>query len=295
MTASHSRASSRLRYVFLAEARKLAAPVVLAAFATAALVALITSGRGYQLAVSRFQDTGLAAGLDSWPGAVALALRHLGTLAGLLAAVGAAVGVAGGEFEDGTWGLLLLRQPRVRRLLAVKFATAVAAVGGLAAVLVLLLRAEGLALAWHYRAHPAHLATSATISPTWDPHTPSWGQAATTLGSVLLVVLVYVAGGMAAAVVLRGVVPGAAVALGVPVVFEPLVLIHPLVPYLPSTWIAGWLHLANRDQYQTYLWNSALSHARSALDGCQLAALGLLCAGATLVAATRDRLAQTSD
>lgn len=162
-------------------------------------------------------------------------------------------------------------------------------------MLVLLLRAEGLALAWHYRAHPAHLATSATISPTWDPHTPSWGQAATTLGSVLLVVLVYVAGGMAAAVVLRGVVPGAAVALGVPVVFEPLVLIHPLVPYLPSTWIAGWLHLANRDQYQTYLWNSAPSHARSALDGCLLAALGLLCAGATLVAATRDRLAQTSD
>ncbi|OIK27257.1 hypothetical protein [Streptomyces malaysiense] len=295
MTASHSRAPSRLRYVFLAEIRKLAAPVVLAAFAVAAVVALIASGLGYQRAVSTFQDNGLAAGMDSWPGAVVLALRHLGTLVGLLAAVGAGVGVAGGEFENGTWGLLLLRQPRIRRLLAVKFATAVAVVGVLAVVLVLLLRTEGLALGWHYRAHPARLATSASISPTWDPHTPSWGQAANTLGNVLLIVLVYVAGGMAAAVVLRGVVQGAAVALGVPIVFEPLVLIHPLVPYLPSTWIAGWLHLANRDQYQTYLWNSAPSHARSALDGCLLAALGLLCTVATFVAATRDRITHTSD
>jgi hypothetical protein len=95
--------------------------------------------------------------------------------------------------------------------------------------------------------------------------------------------------------VLRGVVPGAALALGMPVVTEPLVLIHSLVPYLPSTWIAGWLHLANRDQYQTYLWNSAPSQAHGGTDGWLLACLGLLCAGAALAVATGDRLVHTSD
>ncbi|MGW0205399.1 hypothetical protein ACWDZ8_06065 [Streptomyces sp. NPDC003233] len=198
MTVSHNGVPTcghvRTRYVFLAEARKLMASVVLAAFAVAAVVALLVSARGYRLAVSTFQDTTLAAGLDSWPGALVLALRHLGTLSGLLAAVTAGVSVGGGEFENGTWGLLL-RQPRTRWLLAVKFATALAAVAVLGAVLALLLRVEGLALAGYYQGHPVRLAVSGPITAGWHPHPASWGQAATTLGGVLLLVMVYVAGG----------------------------------------------------------------------------------------------------
>lgn len=295
MTVSHSRSPVRLLYLFLAEARKAAAPVVLATFAAAAAAAMLVSAQGYRRAVSTFQDTGLAAGLDSWPGAAVLALRHLGTLVGLLAAVGVGVAVAGGEFENGTWGLLLLRRPRARQLLAVKYGTAVAAVIVFAVVLTLLLHAEGLVLAWHYRGRPPRLVGLGALPSTWLPRSPSWGQAATTLARVLLVVVVYVAGGMASGLVLRGVVPGAALALGMPIVSEPLVLIHPLVPYLPSTWIAGWLHLANRDQYQTYLWNSAPSHAHGGTDGGLLACLGLLCAGAALAVATGDRLVHASD
>ncbi|MGW0205398.1 hypothetical protein ACWDZ8_06060 [Streptomyces sp. NPDC003233] len=72
-------------------------------------------------------------------------------------------------------------------------------------------------------------------------------------------------------------------------------LINSLVPYLPCAWVAGWLRLANRDQYQSYLWNSAPHNASTALDGCLLAVLGLLCFGTALAAATRDRLTHMPD
>ncbi|MFE5558785.1 hypothetical protein [Streptomyces sp. NPDC056544] len=181
--------------------------------------------------------------------------------------------------ESGTWGALRLYENRSHVLYGRRLCAAVVFL----AVVQLL---NGLTL-WAVMRVMAFLRPTPTLPPNaFDTGTPAldvvdagsagWAEALTATGGALLVQTLYLSLGWCAAALLRNSVGALALGIGPWLVTAPLLLL-PVGPFVPHSWIANLMSLPGEAQYRLYFWSQATSESSSALSavlvaGCTAAA-----------------------
>lgn len=262
----------------LAELRRLAAPSVAATALACLAVEAVTTAHAAGQTVIRAAGQQPAAVLqsDTLTGALRISATHAASLCGLLLVAAVTTAGTGGDYEAGTFGILLLAEPRRRVLFARKLVAGALAVLLLVIVGALLILLCGTALHAHYT--------------YWTPVPgPSWADTLGTLGRASLVAFAFLTSALAAATLTRSSLGALAAFLGPVFALAPATRTG-LAPLLPHYWISAWMGYDRAEQFQTYLWNSASS--RASVIGCGIALAAL--AAAALAGAARgvsgDRL-----